>query len=266
MVLYHANGRVVIAHETYLENLAQQVANSYKYVDQVHEYNKRNRPVHADNQVEIHIEEQIFKTVGGYRSGSDWEHLDAFDNAAVTIGRVDRATLRFVSNLADDHFRYNPDNNRLCLPVRYPRAHMGQTSGYTDERFADYFSPSQEITQFIFPWLLEVKEIVNPEKVPNQQNPTPPAPITLPSMQMPDDFVGKIHLYNAMLQLGLPKSIQKPLIDALVLQMYQTTLNACHLDVLEITVGRFHARSLPVLDTVLNHFAGTYAFRPPEDR
>ncbi|KAI1538053.1 hypothetical protein PtrSN002B_005251 [Pyrenophora tritici-repentis] len=249
MVLYHANGRVVIAHETYLENLAQQVANSYKYVDQVHEYNKRNRPVHADNQVEIHIEEQIFKTVGGYRSGSDWEHLDAFDNAAVTIGRVDRATLRFVSNLADDHFRYNPDNNRLCLPVR----HMA-------------YIRSEEITQFIFPWLLEVKEIVNPEKVPNQQNPTPPAPITLPSMQMPDDFVGKIHLYNAMLQLGLPKSIQKPLIDALVLQMYQTTLNACHLDVLEITVGRFHARSLPVLDTVLNHFAGTYAFRPPEDR
>ncbi|CAA9958877.1 hypothetical protein PTMSG1_02410 [Pyrenophora teres f. maculata] len=295
MVLYHANGRVVIAHEAYLENLAQQAADSKKYVDQVHDYNRRNAPPHNGNQVEIIIEMQRFRTVWSHREGSDWEYLNAFNHDQVRIRHVDRATLRFVSSLADDHFRCNPGAHQISLPVRYPRMHIPGTSGWSDEGFAESYPQviipglrlaytddshmayirSEEITKFIIPWLGMVKEIVNPGKhnkgkgpadVPNQQNPTPSAPITLPQIQMPEDLLGRIHLYNAMLQLGLPKPIQKPLIDALVLQMYQTNLNACHLDALEMTVGRFYARGLPILDPVLNHFAGTYAFRRPEDR
>ncbi|KAL7772436.1 hypothetical protein CFE70_002395 [Pyrenophora teres f. teres 0-1] len=250
MVLYHANGRVVIAHEAYLENLAQQAADSKKYVDQVHDYNRRNAPPHNGNQVEIIIEMQRFRTVWSHREGSDWEYLNAFNHDQVRIRHVDRATLRFVSSLADDHFRCNPGAHQISLPVRYPRMHIPGTSGWSDEGFAESYPQviipglrlaytddshmayirSEEITKFIIPWL------------------------------------GRIHLYNAMLQLGLPKPIQKPLIDALVLQMYQTNLNACHLDALEMTVGRFYARGLPILDPVLNHFAGTYAFRRPEDR
>jgi hypothetical protein len=69
-----------------------------------------------------------------------------------------------------------------------------------------------------------------------------------------------------MLQLGLPKFVQLPLIDAIVLQMYQRRLSQCELDALEITIGRFYLRGVAVLDPVLNHLIGTYAFRTPEDR
>jgi hypothetical protein len=85
-------------------------------------------------------------------------------------------------------------------------------------------------------------------------------------MDIPTDLLEKIHLYNAMLQLGLPKFVQLPLIDAIVLEMYERKLSQCELDTLEITVGRFYSRGIAVLDPVLNHLIGTYAFRTQDDR
>ncbi|KAF1935645.1 hypothetical protein EJ02DRAFT_428249 [Clathrospora elynae] len=85
------------------------------------------------------------------------------------------------------------------------------------------------------------------------------------AMEIPADLLEKIHLYNAMLQLGLPKFVQLPLIDTLVLQMYKTNLSACHLDTLEITIGRFYSRGVAILDPVLNHLIGTYYFHSLAD-
>jgi hypothetical protein len=85
-------------------------------------------------------------------------------------------------------------------------------------------------------------------------------------MDIPEELLNKIHLYNAMLQLGLPSFIQRPLIDKLVDQMYRTNLNACELEILEITVGRFYSQGVPVLDPVLCHFVGTYPLRMLQDR
>jgi hypothetical protein len=48
--------------------------------------------------------------------------------------------------------------------------------------------------------------------------------------------------------------------------MYQTELRACHLDVLEHTIGRFYSRGVAILDPVLNHLIGTYSFRCSKDR
>jgi hypothetical protein len=47
--------------------------------------------------------------------------------------------------------------------------------------------------------------------------------------------------------------------------MYQTELRACHLDVLEHTIGRFYSRGVAILDPVLNHLIGTYSFRCLKD-
>jgi hypothetical protein len=88
----------------------------------------------------------------------------------------------------------------------------------------------------------------------------------IPSVEIPEDLLEKIHLYNCMLQLGLPSFIQRPLINALVSEIYRTPLQECQLEVLEMTVARFLSLGVAVLDPVLSHLVGTYAFRSIEDR
>jgi hypothetical protein len=77
-------------------------------------------------------------------------------------------------------------------------------------------------------------------------------------MDIHEDLVNKIHLYNAMLQLGIPSVVRRLLIHRLVDQMYRKNLNACELETLEMTVGRFHSQGVPVLDPVLCYFVSTY--------
>jgi len=283
MVLYHANGRVVIAHERYLEHLAQKEAQGYGYINQVDLYNRRNEAPTNEDQVKIIIEEQSFRTALCDKAGSDWENLDAFDHPGdSSLASVDRATLMAFSSLAEDHFQYNPGDSQLRLPVRYPRLHHFGSDKSDSDFAADFpgqaitgklinlndshmaYIRGDEIKDFIIPWLREAEEKV--KKGSDQPNPTPASSNKLPQIRIPDDLLRKIHLYNAMSQLGLPKPVQKPLIDALVLQMYETNLNACHLNTVEMTIGRFQSKGLAILDPVLNHFAGTYAFRTPQDR
>jgi hypothetical protein len=64
MVLYHANGRVVEAHEHYLEQEARKTANdkSELYIDQIDVHNQRTvSPVNDD--VQIIIDSQKFRTL-----------------------------------------------------------------------------------------------------------------------------------------------------------------------------------------------------------
>jgi hypothetical protein len=48
--------------------------------------------------------------------------------------------------------------------------------------------------------------------------------------------------------------------------MYPKNLNACHLELLKMTVGRFYANGVAILDPVLSHLVGTYSFRSLQDR
>jgi hypothetical protein len=180
------------------------------------------------------------------------------------------------SSLADDFFRYNSDKDELHLPVTYPRIHEATTkwteyaSWYTGlplpfpglkyrervDKHMAYIRPD-EIRNYIVPWLREMETYLG---APEDKKPN------VTRVDIPKDLLDKIHLYNAVLQLGLPSSIQQPLIDALVAQMYKTNLDACHLEALEITVCRFYSVGVPVLDPVLSHFVGTYSFRTLRDR
>ncbi|KAH6875613.1 hypothetical protein BKA58DRAFT_467384 [Alternaria rosae] len=276
MVLCHASGRVVSKHDQYLDDEARKEADYYRYIDQIDVYNQKTADASTDN-VEIIIDEQRYRTLYCERGGSYWEFIKKFrQNAAYTIRTtVDRATLRMCSTFADEHFAYNPGVKTLHLPVRYPRQHhaaLGETptqyfndnynycvdgkrlAEQPDDQMA--FIRPKEIKKFIIPWLKRVQrrplDLVKPDGAI--------------VMGIPPALEGKIHLYNAMLQLGLPKFVQLPLIDAIVMEMYNNRLNACHLATLEHTVGRFYSRGVAVLDPVLCHFIGTYPHRTSQDR
>ncbi|KAI4688734.1 uncharacterized protein J4E84_004664 [Alternaria hordeiaustralica] len=131
------------------------------------------------------------------------------------------------------------------------------------------FIRPEEIIEYVIPWLQKVEKQINrkgdeldkeddarpPKETRRARQPT--GPDVAITMRIPDALDDKIHLYNAMLQLGLPKSVQL---------MYKTKINACHLATLEHTVGRFYSRGVAVLDPVLCHFIGTYSRRTLQDR
>lgn len=48
--------------------------------------------------------------------------------------------------------------------------------------------------------------------------------------------------------------------------MYKVKLLDCHLETLEMTIARFYGNGVAVLDPVINHLIGTYAFRTVSDR
>jgi hypothetical protein len=292
MVLYHANGRVVQAHEDYLEQQAQSIAKECDYVDQINVYKQRNA-VKSTNEVQIIIKKQVYRTLYCERAG-DSEILEKFGqtNQYKIPTTVDRRILVACSTFAQDYFTHNPEKNDLHLPVCYPEAHKrGSHSRNSESENSDQeddkvgrqmaFIRPEEIKNYVIPWLKRMQEKFDKAGAAHSE---PPRGSTTPLkrtrlaqslvswsdqsvvMGIPERLVDKIHLYNAMLQLGLPKFVQLPLIDVLVLQMYRTKLEACELDALEHTIGRFYSRGVAVLDPVLNHFIGTYSFRSLGDR
>ncbi|KAI4629501.1 uncharacterized protein J4E87_003765 [Alternaria ethzedia] len=140
------------------------------------------------------------------------------------------------------------------------------------------FIRPKEIKDYVIPWLERVQEQRERAETPRrEEDDARPSrktrrahdlvkPVGAIPMDIPDTLEDRIHLYNAMLQLGLPKFVQLPLIDKIVMQMYKTKLNACHLATLEHTVGRFYSRGVAVLDPVLCHFIGSYPRRTLQDR
>lgn len=309
----------MIAHEKYLESQARRLANKLWYTDQIEICNGKTRPA-STNNVRIVIDEQDFLTTYGYKEGSCWEAL-AFNPHPETIElSVERNTLMLCSTFAAELFTFEPDNDEIHLPVRYPRRHDSGSQApdpaashgegnvvmdnkrYTskiEDQMA--FIRRDEIEKYIVPWLEKVEKFVfdskkkaaSKKKQVDQENSETSQSHEAPGipnkslnrkkrikklmkddpdggesfyMPIPETLVEKIHLYNAMLQLGLPKFVQQPLVDALILHMYKTDLKLCHLDLLEMTLGRFYSRGVAVLDPVLCHLIGTYAFRTIDDR
>jgi len=239
MVLYHANGRVVDLHDQYLDDEARKAADHYRYIEQIDVYNQTRADASADD-VKIIIDEQEYRTLYCEREGY-WETIKKFRRkTSYTIPTtVDRATLRKCSTFADDHFTYNPGAKTLHLPVHYPRQHhagLGErTTQYFNENYESCvdgkrlaeqlddqmaFIRPKEIEVYIIPWLEKVQAQSNreedesdkeddarsPKKTKRARKPTgPDGAITI---GIPGALNDKIHLYNAMLQLGLPKFVQ----------------------------------------------------------
>ncbi|EOA90067.1 uncharacterized protein SETTUDRAFT_102576 [Exserohilum turcica Et28A] len=267
MVVYNASGRVEIAYEEYLEQEAKKASEQAygQYLDQIEVCKQRAGPK-STNDVQIIIDTQHFRTLycearDGW--GSDFEWITGFEQDETTTisRRVCRETLILCSSTARDHFTYNPGDDQLHLPVVYPRAHR-QPPKELDDQMA--FIRAKEIEEYVLPWLDKVKKWRTAENKQHRELlANPGGPI---AMDIPTPLLDKIHLYNVMLQLGLPRFIQRPLVEALISQLNRTRLSACHLDTLEITVGRFYSRGLAILDPVINHVIGTYYLRTLDDR
>jgi hypothetical protein len=130
MVLYHANGRVVKAHEDYLEREAARHATTpnIQYEDQI-EVCKKHTPEarEQESRAYIIIVDQTWHTLYAKNFGTLWEEITDFkrrdDSDSMPEQGVDRATLIQCSTFADEYFRYRPDQVELHLPVCYPRLH-----------------------------------------------------------------------------------------------------------------------------------------------
>ena len=206
MILDHANGRVVQAHEDYLEQQAQKEANDERklYIDQIDIYNLRSASV-STAEVQIIVDQQHYKTLYCEREG-DGEYMEALKRAtSYTISTtIDRNTLRTCSTLADEHFTYNPSENELHLPVCYPRQHHanrddepiavfdenfeftscrnGKRLAYQNDDQMAFIRP-EEIEKYIVPWLKRVQKQLQDDKALRSETPAARRPQRAKHMQ-----------------------------------------------------------------------------------
>ncbi|KAF2477078.1 uncharacterized protein BDR25DRAFT_309384 [Lindgomyces ingoldianus] len=272
-------------HDNYLDGKAHKAASDKNYDDQAMIAARMQPDPETEwppYQVYITISAQILRKPYSGRDDQKWNYDKELDNSGLLPtwrkdgedsarsyitneeprmefpDRMHKMTLMRFSGLANEYFTFNPKEGVLPLPVRYPRQHiMGEVlPGYRDEKH--YSNPHmayihrKTVAERIIPWFLEAAKVKPPKKPKH--------------FDIPDNLMDKIHLYNAMLQLGMDQWLIRPLTQALCEQMFQTDLVNCHLDVLEATICRLYSQGLPILDPVVNHLIGTYALRTPEDR
>lgn len=179
---------------------------------------------------------------------------------------LDLRTLAACSSSAEDWFAYAGDI--MPLPLEYPRRRDHDTKQYYGIGIPRAYIRAHEIVRYVILWLNRMEGVVydvhnTATRRVFQENLF--GEKDTPQIAIPDDLLEKIHLYNAMLQLGIAFYFQRDLIDALVNQMQATDLKNCHLDTLEMTIGRFYSSGIPALDPVPNHLIGEYAFRTNKD-
>jgi hypothetical protein len=269
MVLYHANGRVVKAHDDLLDKAEGKKAASGGYTHQFDVVAKKRPEAREAKNIRVHIrvDDQRQWREAYYPHWNDkdefpnWflgEKLDGFTLATkskpLPAEGIDRRTLMKCSSFADEWFTFESGSTELGLPVCYPDSIEGvktymQPMAYIREN---------EIIAYIIPWLKAMERILQKPHIPKVDK--------LPKITIPARLDEKIHLYNVMLQLGIATRFTRPLVDSLILDMYQNNLRQCHLDTLEMTVCRFNSRAVAILDPVINHLVGTYSLRSRQDR
>ncbi|KAF1999781.1 hypothetical protein P154DRAFT_389231, partial [Amniculicola lignicola CBS 123094] len=182
---------------------------------------------------------------------------------------IDKRVLIDCSTHARDYFELFPESNEVEVPVKDHREHDRIGHQYNKDYIYDHPAAPihrEPIENQIIPWMNEVAKLPKYQDGVSKAGPSNGEASPVPSLTIPDGLDDKIKLYNAAIQLGLPKFIIRPLTQALVLQMHQTRLENINLELIETTLGRLNGRAVDILDPVINHFVGTYALRCPEDR
>jgi hypothetical protein len=184
---------------------------------------------------------------------------------------LDRETLDWCSNHARQVFEGDSKCTEVHLPVQYPRKHTHNWHCYFKREDVDqhcsYVKPDA-VQNYIVPWLRKMEKI-KPRL--NKDNRVSNIKVKdgskdLPSIEIPASMEDRIHLYNCMLHLGILKHFQEPLIAKLCDDIYCNKLKDCHLELLDITIGRFHCQTVAVLDPVLSCFTGSFNLRPKKER
>ncbi|PSN67645.1 hypothetical protein BS50DRAFT_620163 [Corynespora cassiicola Philippines] len=115
---------------------------------------------------------------------------------------------------------------------------------------------------------IEEESDLDEDDVPENDNDLPADDGTTPRINIDktSSLAEMIHLYNAILQLGIHMSEQRALAEKIVHEMSQRDYKDCELTLIELTIGRFYSRSVGVLDLVLNHVVAMHAQRRRDDR
>ena len=130
----------------------------------------------------------------------------------------------------------------------------GKKYRYRDDQYMAYID-EDPIVDFIIPWLKRVEDWDDLNYTNWSKNDKyKPDKSEIPKPEIPKGLRERIKLYGAMLQLSVPRFIQEDLIIGLVKQMYQKKLPECELDLLEITVGRFHSGAVPIRAANLTYY------------
>lgn len=187
---------------------------------------------------------------------------------------LDTETLIFCSNETRHLFEGDSKLAEVRLPAEYSRKHYENTRGYTWRHDVDdYYSYVQPaaIQKYIVPWLRKMEQIktnggkFNMEGKVNIKDGSGLLPqIEIP--RGPDQMEDRIHVYNSMLHLGILKYFQEPLIAELCDDVYNNKIKDSHLELLDITIGRFNSQAVAVLDPVLCCFTGAFNKRVRKER
>ncbi|KAF2024936.1 hypothetical protein EK21DRAFT_93643 [Setomelanomma holmii] len=154
MVLYHANGRVVKAHEDYLEQAARRDADdpSKCYIDQIDVVKQRNSnsgPLKNKSLVHIVVDAQDFSELYVCESTDlIGERIFVGKGSRLIPPKpkgLNKDILMKCSSYAEEFFTYHPDETELHLPICYPRKHASGAfdnpiSGWND--FVAYYGDS----------------------------------------------------------------------------------------------------------------------------
>lgn len=276
------------SHEARVEKAADDDARKFKYENQRRFVTNKKliEEVEADDRVYIVIDEQRFRTLY-------WKDIDHLRGEEIIFKAdlqripekeegIPKARLMRYSSYARTRFTeppkraminrdrpgrdksandkrvkeqskiYEPKEDELLFPLRYPQIHRSEYGYVYPDDYQMAYITQEPFVETIIPWFKDASNFKE------GQRPKP--------LDIPDSMVSKIQLYNAMLQLGMPWPLQKPLIEVLCKEIYCRKLSQCALETLELTIGRFHSRSVAVLDPVLSCLVGTYGMRAALDR
>jgi hypothetical protein len=126
MVLYDDNGRVIKAHDDYLERMAREEAIK-GYTDQIDIAKSKDPGAHEKTGIRVHIVvntqyfEELYYEDTSSLCGRFLDLNNGKESAPLPEGGLDRRTFMKCCSLADEFFTFNPDKAILHLPVEYPR-------------------------------------------------------------------------------------------------------------------------------------------------
>jgi hypothetical protein len=203
----------------------------------------------------------------------DYEVVEAVVIPSEEEDALDKTTLDWCSTQAREAFVLDKTRTEINLPCLWPpRLDINDGKYKLIRADVNHFSfvHPDTIKTYVVPFLRDL------ERFKSQSNMDEEARIVrlkegnainkLPQFQIPETVEDRIHLYNCMLHLGILPHFKEPLIKKLCEDVKQNKLKDCHLELLEMTVGRLNAYAVPILDPVLCAFTGSFGLRDEHER